>query len=256
MKKTNFNSMMKTAKVATVLFLSMLPLGAISMSLVACNNDDNEESPEVIDRSPAQAIDLGLPSGTLWASCNVGATKPEEYGDYFAWGETKPKSEYSLSTYKWCNGSVERLTKYCNDKRFGNNGLMDNKTELDLEDDAAYVNWGSNWRMPSFAQIKELINNCTWEWMTVNGVNGDEVKSKKNQNSIFLPAAGWHRNSEFGRAGSVFLYWSRSLDTGVNNHPFNAYRMGGNSEEVTSNENEGIVRTVRDAGLSVRPVRQ
>ncbi|MBR6456315.1 MAG: hypothetical protein IKS72_05225, partial [Prevotella sp.] len=84
MKQNNFNSMMKTAKVAAVLFLSMLPLGAISMGLVACNNDDENENSEVNDKSSAQAIDLGLPSGTLWASCNVGATKPEEYGDYFA----------------------------------------------------------------------------------------------------------------------------------------------------------------------------
>ena len=87
-------------------------------------------------------VDLGLPSGTLWATCNVGASSPEGYGDYFAWGETEPKDYYDWSTYKWCNGNEVTLTKYCTDSFFGYNGFTDGKTELDPEDDAAYVNWG------------------------------------------------------------------------------------------------------------------
>ena len=156
------------------------------------------------DVSPGEAIDLGLPSGTLWASCNVGATKPEEYGDYFAWGETKPKEYYNWGTYKWCNGSSSSLTKYTG---------SDGKTELDLEDDAAYVNWGSSWRMPSLDQIKELIDNCNWEWTQLNGVWGRKATSKTNGNSIFLPTAGWRDDASLGDAGSYGYYWSRSLDT-------------------------------------------
>ncbi|MBR6494088.1 MAG: hypothetical protein IKT22_02300 [Prevotella sp.] len=200
--------MMKTAKVAAVLFLSMLPLGAISMGLVACNNDDENENSEVNDKSSAQAIDLGLPSGTLWASCNVGATKPEEYGDYFAWGETKPKKEFSWENYKWYNGSnvssEYNLTKYKD--RFDEK--VDNKIELDLEDDAAYVNWGRQWRMPSFDQIKELAYKCSWTWTTQNGVGGCKVVGP-NGNSIFLPAAGVYEGVQL-RSGKNGYYWSRS----------------------------------------------
>ena len=112
-------------------------------------------------------VDLGLPSGTLWATCNVGATKPEEYGDYFAWGETVPKDEYSWKTYKWEEYVVNNdgtykvvIKKYNNNNMYGN---TDNKSELDLDDDAAYANWGNNWRMPSIEQIRELRNYCDWE---------------------------------------------------------------------------------------------
>ena len=106
-------------------------------------------------------VDLGLPSGTLWATCNVGANTPEEYGDYFAWGETEPKDYYGWNTYKWCNGSRYTLTKYCTDSSYGYNGFVDNKAELDPEDDAAYVNWGSSWRIPTTEQQCELYENCS-----------------------------------------------------------------------------------------------
>lgn len=152
-----------------------------------------------------QAVDLGL--SVKWASFNVGASSPEEYGDYFAWGETEPKSTYSRITYKWCNGSSTSMTKYCTSSSFG---TVDGKTILDLADDAAHVNWGGNWRMPTKAEQDELrnTNNCTWTWTTQNGVNGYKVTSKKNGNSIFLPAAG----SSLGYAGSSGYYWSSSLD--------------------------------------------
>ena len=106
-------------------------------------------------------VDLGLPSGTLWATCNVGASKPEEYGDYFAWGETKPKSDYSWETYKWCKGSSKTMTKYCTNSKYGYNGFTDDLWELLPEDDAATVNWGSGWQTPSLAQLKELFNSIT-----------------------------------------------------------------------------------------------
>lgn len=152
-------------------------------------------------------VDLGLPSGTLWADRNVGADSPEAYGDYFAWGETAPKSCYDWSTYKWCKGSYGTLTKYCTDS---DRGTVDNKTILDLEDDAAYVNMGKDWRMPTYDEQKELNNNCTWTWTTQNGTRGYKVTGP-NGNSIFLPAAGYRYHSDFTNVGSYGYYWSSSL---------------------------------------------
>ena len=152
-------------------------------------------------------VDLGLPSGTLWATMNVGATAPEEYGDYFAWGETAPKEVYNRNTYMWCNGSSDTLTKYCTDSTYG---TVDNKTELDLEDDAAYVNWGPAWRMPTLEQLQELIDKCTWTWTTKNGVNG-QLGIGPSGNTIFLPAAGERWHGSLDSAGSSGIYWSRTL---------------------------------------------
>lgn len=154
-------------------------------------------------------VDLGLPSGTKWATTNVGATTPEGYGNYYAWGETTTKSTYNWSTYKWCNGNYDTMTKYCTESSYG---TVDNKTTLDLSDDAAYVNWGSSWRMPTKAEQYELRTECTWTWTTQNGVNGYKVTSKTNGNSIFLPAAGYRSGSSVNYAGSTGLYWSSSLD--------------------------------------------
>ena len=161
------------------------------------------ESPE----KEYKYVDLGLPSGTLWADRNVGADSPEAYGDYFAWGETSTKSTYNWSTYKWCQGSSTSMTKYCYD---GSYGTVDNKTVLDLEDDAAYVNMGTDWRMPTYEEQKELINKCTWTWTTQNGTKGHKVTGL-NGNSIFLPAAGYRNDSDLNHAGSYGLYRSASL---------------------------------------------
>ena len=158
-------------------------------------------------------VDLDLPSGTKWATCNVGASKPEEYGDYFAWGETITKSTYDWSTYKWCKGSETTMTKYCTLSDYGYNGFTDNLTELQPEDDAATANWGSGWKMPSRDQIIELVNDeyTTWEWTQLNGVYGRKVTSKSNGNSIFLPAAGRRWLGGLYDAGSYGYYWSSSL---------------------------------------------
>ncbi|MBR4967125.1 MAG: InlB B-repeat-containing protein [Bacteroidaceae bacterium] len=154
-----------------------------------------------------ECIDLGLPSGIKWATCNVGATKPEEFGGYYAWGETEEKECYEWSTYKWCNGSYESITKYCTQSNYG---TVDNKTVLDPEDDVAHVKWGGTWRMPTRAEQDELLNNCTWTWTNQNGVDGYTVTGP-NGNSIFLPAAGdRYRAGVYNRyyCGS---YWSSSL---------------------------------------------
>lgn len=157
-------------------------------------------------------VDLGLPSGTKWATYNVGATKPTEYGDYFAWGETKPKEEYTWETYKWCKGSLDSMTKYCTDNGYG---TVDNKTVLDVEDDAATANWGSAWRMPTREEIDELCNGCSWKWVVDfngSGVNGQLGTSKKNGATIFLPAAGYRHDTGLTEVGYLGYYWSSSLD--------------------------------------------
>lgn len=158
-------------------------------------------------------VDLGLPSGTLWATMNVGAACPEGCGNYFAWGETAPKDSYSWSTYKWCEGDGDKLTKYCTNTSYGYNGFTDGKTDLDLEDDAAYVNWGPQWRMPTNNQIKELINKCTWTMTTLNGVKGHLVTGP-NGKSIFLPAAGWRIYDEYKINSPEGRYWSHTLSYG------------------------------------------
>lgn len=165
-----------------------------------------------------KAVDLGLPSGTLWADRNIGADSPEGYGDYFAWGETSPKSVYNWSTYKYCKGSIDTMTKYCTDSSYG---TVDNKPVLEAADDAATANWGSNWRMPSRWEQLELIDKCTWTWTTSNGVNGYKVVGP-NGNSIFLPAAGWRNDSSVDYAGSLGDYLSASL---YQNGPYNAWSL-------------------------------
>ncbi len=205
---------------------------------------------EEAEREDREGVDLGLPSGTLWATRNVGASSPEDYGDYFAWGETKGyksgKRDFSWSTYKWCAGDIDKQTKYCNDRRYGKKGFTDNKTELDLEDDAAYVNWGSQWRMPSLDQINELRSHCTWTWTQLNGVNGYRVTSKTNGNSIFLPAAGWCNDTSLYGAGFSGYYWSRTLGA---SYPYCAYHQDFGSGYVDWSNFS------RHNGQSVRPVR-
>ena len=202
---------------------------------------------------PSTYVDLGLPSGTLWATCNIGADSPEDYGDYFAWGETEGyndgKTDFNWSTYKWCNGSNSTMTKYCNNSSYGYNGFTDDKTELDPEDDAAYVNWGPAWRMPSEEQFSELINSSytTTEWTTQNGVYGRKITSKENGNSIFLPAAGYRYFSSLDGAGSNGSYWSRTLRS---DYPYYARYLYFGSSGIYVNSSYG-----RCSGRGVRPVR-
>ena len=190
-------------------------------------------------------VDLGLPSGTLWATCNVGASKPEEAGDYFAWGETQPKDTYNWETYQLCDGSYNTLTKYCTNENYG---TVDNKTELEPEDDAAAVNWGEKWQMPTREQILELVNsnNTTTTWTTQNGVDGRLITSNVNGNSIFLPATGSYSESSLQNAGTACYYWSRSLDVESNNLGFELYYSS--DYRLTTGER-------RYYGRAVRPVR-
>ena len=197
-------------------------------------------------------VDLGL--SVKWATFNVGATKPEEYGDYYAWGETEPKTDYSLSTYKWCDGSNYIMTKYCNDSNYGNNGFTDTLTVLDPEDDVAHVKWGGSWRMPTKDEQDELRDKCTWTWYSsgnteFNGVAGYKVTSKKEGYTgryIFLPSAGCRYETGLYNAGFVGYYRSSSLYTG---RPYDAWYVDFDSSDVRAD-----YYYHRYYGLSVRPV--
>lgn len=191
-------------------------------------------------------VDLGLPSGLLWATCNVGANAPEEYGDYFAWGETQPKDTYNWSTYQYCNGSYNTLTKYCSNVNLGYNGFTDDLTTLLPEDDAAVANWGNGWRMPTKKEIQELYNNTTITWTQQNGVNG-RLFTAANGNSLFLPAAGDRWGDELYDAGDWGYYWSSSLLT---DYPFDAWYFS-----FCSDGYGGMHLYTRYYGRSVRPVR-
>lgn len=200
-----------------------------------------------------ECIDLGLSSGTLWATMNIGASTPEDYGDYFAWGETAPKDHYDWSNYKWFNGSDHTLAKYCTDNDYDYNGFVDNKTELDPEDDAAYVNWGPSWRMPSYEQQDELREECIWTCTTRNGINGI-LATGPNGNSIFLPAAGCCYD-DYGNPFACELwgyYWSRTLWP---IKPGCAYTQDFDFESGGDVDNLGFGRLKRDYGLTIRAVR-
>ena len=190
-------------------------------------------------------VDLGLPSGTLWATCNVGANVPEECGDYFAWGETQPKNYYDWNTYRYCNGYLDQLTKYCSNSSYGYNGFTDTLTVLLPEDDAATANWGSGWCTPTEAQWMELYQNTTNIWTTQNGVNGGLFTSA-NGATLFLPTAGWRWDDGLDGVGLYGCYWSSSLGTG---YPYNAsyFYFGSGYYTMTASN--------RDRGQSVRPVR-
>ncbi|MCR5139410.1 MAG: hypothetical protein K6B45_04520 [Bacteroidaceae bacterium] len=224
------------SRIAAITFLANLKVYTVSVT-----QEGAEDTPGGEFNGHAY-VDLGLPSGILWATCNVGANNPEDYGDYLAWGETTTKTTYDWSSYKWCNGSNTSLTKYNTKSSYG---TVDNKTVLDLEDDAAHVNWGGSWRMPTDDEWTELRNNCTWTWTSQGGHNGDKVTSKSNGNSIFLPAAGYRWDSSLSGAGEYGYYLSSSLNADYPFRPLNAYFYSGNV---------GASDGRRDCGDSVRPV--
>lgn len=201
--------------------------------------------------SGVQAVDVGL-SG-LWADRNVGADSPSDYGDYYAWGEISVKANYSWITYKWCksNGSNTRLTKYNTDSSYG---IVDNKTKLEAADDVAHVKLGGNWRMPTKSELQELIAtkdnpNYKWEWKVFDGHNGWEITYLNNNNSIFLPAAGFSSGADHDDVGSSGSYWSSSYSE---DYPNDAGYIFFDSEEVFSCD--FYLYGGRCNGRSIRPV--
>ena len=223
-----------------------------------------------IEKATATAVDLGL--RVKWASCNLGASSPEEYGDYYAWGEIIPyyteghsqdnpctswqyRSGHYLfrgywwSSYKWCHGG-DKLTKYCPSDKigcwyYGGGNSPDNKIVLDSEDDVARATWGGAWRMPTLWDYIELESNTTSEWTTLNGTDGRLFTSKVNGNHIFFPAAGCRVEERFSNAGSAGFYWYTSLNT---DEPHYAWSLQFNSVNVRK------YYYGRYYGFSVRPV--
>lgn len=193
-------------------------------------------------------VDLGLPSGTLWATCNVGATKPTEYGDLFAWGETSTKETFTFENYKFFKPKgydIEEITKYNTKSRYV---TVDNKTVLDSQDDAVVVNWCGSWRMPTEEEMQELVDGCEWKWADNyegSGVAGQIGKSKHNDNTIFFPAAGYgvadgrEYKDRYGRS------FSSSLSSG---YPFSACSLCFHSGDIR------ICYEIRSLGCSVRAV--
>lgn len=169
-------------------------------------------------------VDLGLPSGTLWATCNIGANSPEEFGDYFSWGETSGyksgKVNFDEAHYKYYHGNENQITKYCSVSSYGYNGFTDGKSELELMDDAAYVNWGTEWRMPTYTQLYELMTQTTAIFTDVNGVKGYKMVGENGQ-FIFLPAARYYWGNELikGIDNGKYpgCYWSRNSINSVGN---------------------------------------
>ena len=178
-------------------------------------NFSNEFCP---DGNHPHAIDLGLPSGRKWACCNIGAKSPSECGNYFAWGETTPKTSFTMTNYKWYSGGDDhKITKYCSNSEYG---VVDYILGLELEDDAAFVNWGPEWRIPATALIDELLENCTNEWTKVNGMYGYIFKSKTNNGAIFFTAGGYYYMNDVYEFESTGCFWSRYNST---RKPYMAY---------------------------------
>ena len=183
-------------------------------------------------------IDLGL--SVRWATLNTVASSGS--GISYAWGETSTKSIYTWATYMWCwNGSSSSLTKYCTNSSYG---TVDNKTVLDLENDAAHINWGGTWRMPTYDELNELRKMCTWEWTAQGGMNGYKVTGP-NGNSIFLPASGYSQEGSPQNEGKCGYYWSSSLNTSSPNYAYFLFFESGNI---------GMTYSAREIGYSVRAV--
>ena len=172
---------------------------------------------------------------------NIGASSPEEYGDYFAWGEIAPKEDYTWETYKWCDGTIRSLTKYCIDSYYG---LVDHKFELEPADDAAYMNWGPSWRMPTREQQFELGQYGTWQSASINGINGYLVTGP-NGNTLFFPKTGYYDGSTLQLAGYYSFYWSGTLNATSSCNACCTYSMNFSGSYSRYRYNGLCVRAVR-----------
>jgi hypothetical protein len=207
------------------------------------------DNPGGDDPSDDAWVDLGLPSGLLWASCNVGAEAPEEFGDYYAWGEIHTKDSFVMENYRYGYGFHE-LTKYCNDASYGLNGYTDDLTVLQPYDDAATVQMGDGARTPTKDEWEEMAANTTHEWTTLNGVNG-YLFTAPNGNSIFLPAADiWTHNPPGYNYGCY--YWTSSLNTTT---PYYAHNFSAGATWFGTDFGDPVSSSHRFSGISVRAVR-
>ena len=252
-KQQNRMDMKRVLKaMAGILLMGILAMSCTKPDVPNNGGDGEGQNDSIVEDSVIldghDYVDLGLPSGTLWATCNVGANSPEEFGDYFAWGETEPKNVYDWKSYKYGNFERNELTKYCTDSSYGLNGFVDNLTVLEPADDAATANWGEDWRMPTREEWEELYQKTTCTWTTQNGVQG-RLLTGWNGNSIFLPATGFFLDGALICPG-LGIYWSSTLHAGF---PERGWSFHYDLDEChvcgTYERSRGqVVRAVRAAG--------
>lgn len=241
----------------------MLALTAVvmmmSVAFTACSSDDDDAKP---NPDAVEYVDLGLPSGTKWATCNIGAKQPKEYGDYYAWGEIKTKEKYDWSTYKWMKegeADWKHINKYTvEDNQTGADWykklrslyefIGDNKETLEDVDDVATVKLGKPWRTPTSEEIKELIDNCQWAIINADGVKYFQGKSNINNNKIILPCAGYYSGTNVQKANMWIFLWSSSINSTHSSMARILKHQSGNSPVLS--------KVDRRYGLPVRPVRK
>lgn len=198
----------------------------------------------------SEYVDLGLPSGNMWAVANVGADEVTDFGEYFAWGETEPKGVYNWKTYKWCKQGFDKITKYCTDAIFGYNEFIDNITQLEPEDDAANVLMKGNCCIPSHEDVEELMNNTEGSWES--NYNGTSVSglllTGKNKKQIFLPAVGYKDNKHTHNINNTGYYWISDFNKQLD--PYNC-------EAITIRKDKNVLFITTDEryyGSCIRPV--
>ena len=241
----------------------MLALTAVVMMMsvvfTACSGDDDDSKP---NPDTVEYVDLKLPSGTKWATCNLGAKQPKEYGDYYAWGETKSKEKYDWSTYKWMKegeADWKHINKYTvEDNQTGADWykkvrsiyefIGDNKKTLEDVDDVATVKLGKPWRTPTSEEIKELIDNCQWAIINADGVKYFQGKSNINNNIITLPCTGYNSGTYVQKANMWIFLWSSSINSTHSSMARILKHQSGNSPVLSKAD--------RRYGLPVRPVRK
>ena len=251
-------------------FTFWMMLAFLSPLLVSCDNEGDDLGS---GNNAHEYVDLGLPSGLKWATCNVGATTPEEYGNYYCWGEIEIEmGDYDWSAYSWSYDAYNTMTKYNTNELFGFKGFVDGKNVLDAEDDVAAVLWGGNWRMPTKLEVQELIDNCTIAFAYICGTRGFKLTSKINGKYIFLPEAGhdstgfetWHgigwRHCVYWSSTSKDLYYYTYEDVGVSLSIYQDWSVGNWDKERQEYDNRSVGRIIKLEGGSrryasaVRPV--
>lgn len=234
-------------------YSKILLVSAAILALLSCNKENPQNIGNIKIPVP-ELVDLGLPSGLKWASFNLGASKPEEYGGYYQWAGLEDVTSTSIyldwrnCPYHTGSDNETGWTKYIPSgysSYWSGSGSPDNKTVLEPEDDVAHAKLGGKWRMPTKAEFVELYNNCTSEWTTLNGVNGMKFTSKKNGNCIFLPAAGVRNFDDLITVGSFGHYWSSSLYLDLPNYACSLTFLSSNVYARNPS---------RYGGRSVRPV--